>query len=105
MAGVGAAFDLNSGGLAQASPWMREHGLEWLFRLMAEPRRLWRRYLIQGSQFMWNVLLEFLESSISIRLRAPHPQTAAASITWEGQAWPSGASFRYYCGPSTNNRL
>jgi N-acetylglucosaminyldiphosphoundecaprenol N-acetyl-beta-D-mannosaminyltransferase len=56
--GVGAAFDLNSGQLKQAPAWMREHGLEWLFRLMAEPKRLWRRYLVQGSRFVWNVLLE-----------------------------------------------
>lgn len=56
--GVGAAFDLNSGQLKQAPEWMRERGLEWLFRLLAEPRRLWRRYLVQGSRFVWNVLLE-----------------------------------------------
>lgn len=56
--GVGAAFDLNSGHLKQAPEWMRERGLEWLFRLLAEPKRLWRRYLVQGSRFVWNVLLE-----------------------------------------------
>jgi N-acetylglucosaminyldiphosphoundecaprenol N-acetyl-beta-D-mannosaminyltransferase len=58
MAGVGAAFDLNSGNLVQAPRWMRENGLEWFFRLLAEPRRLWRRYLIKGSKFVWNVALE-----------------------------------------------
>jgi N-acetylglucosaminyldiphosphoundecaprenol N-acetyl-beta-D-mannosaminyltransferase len=58
MLGVGAAFDLNSGRLKQAPVWMRENGLEWLFRLLAEPKRLWRRYLVQGSKFVWNVLLE-----------------------------------------------
>jgi N-acetylglucosaminyldiphosphoundecaprenol N-acetyl-beta-D-mannosaminyltransferase len=58
MAGVGAAFDLNSGNLVQAPRWMRENGLEWLFRLLAEPRRLWRRYLIKGSKFIWHVTLE-----------------------------------------------
>jgi N-acetylglucosaminyldiphosphoundecaprenol N-acetyl-beta-D-mannosaminyltransferase len=58
MAGVGAAFDLNSGTLVQAPKWMRENGLEWLFRLLAEPKRLWRRYLINGSRFVWNVVLE-----------------------------------------------
>ncbi len=58
MLGVGAAFDLNSGRLKQAPSWMREHGLEWLFRLLAEPKRLWRRYLVQGSEFVWNVFLE-----------------------------------------------
>jgi N-acetylglucosaminyldiphosphoundecaprenol N-acetyl-beta-D-mannosaminyltransferase len=58
MAGVGAAFDLNTGRLVQAPGWMREGGLEWLFRLLAEPRRLWRRYLVQGPRFVWNVLRE-----------------------------------------------
>ncbi|MBV9343254.1 MAG: WecB/TagA/CpsF family glycosyltransferase [Acidobacteria bacterium] len=60
MLGVGAAFDLNTGRLKQAPAWMRENGLEWLFRLLAEPRRLWRRYIIGGSNFLWNILLEFL---------------------------------------------
>lgn len=60
MLGVGAAFDLNTGRLKQAPTWMREHGLEWLFRLSAEPKRLWRRYLIYGSQFVWNLSLEAL---------------------------------------------
>jgi N-acetylglucosaminyldiphosphoundecaprenol N-acetyl-beta-D-mannosaminyltransferase len=58
--GVGAAFDLNTGGLVQAPAWMRENGLEWFFRLLTEPRRLWRRYLIKGGQFVWNVGLELL---------------------------------------------
>jgi N-acetylglucosaminyldiphosphoundecaprenol N-acetyl-beta-D-mannosaminyltransferase len=61
MLGVGAAFDLNTGRLRQAPGWMRENGLEWLFRLLAEPRRLWRRYLIYGSLFVWNVLLETMK--------------------------------------------
>jgi N-acetylglucosaminyldiphosphoundecaprenol N-acetyl-beta-D-mannosaminyltransferase len=39
---------------------MRENGLEWLFRLGSEPRRLWRRYLINGSEFAWLVLLELM---------------------------------------------
>lgn len=37
---------------------MREHGLEWFFRLVTEPRRLWRRYLIAGSKFLWKLTLE-----------------------------------------------
>ena len=57
MVGVGAAFDFHTG-CAKASKWMREHGFEWLFRLVSEPRRLWRRYLILGSQFIWLALLE-----------------------------------------------
>ncbi len=61
MVGVGAAFDFHTGRVRQAPIWMREHGLEWFFRLVSEPRRLWRRYLIYGSQFVWNVNLEFLK--------------------------------------------
>ena len=60
MVGVGAAFDLNTGRVKQAPVWMREHGLEWFYRLLKEPRRLWRRYLIYGSRFMFYVLLELL---------------------------------------------
>ncbi len=58
LVGVGAAFDFFTGRARQAPPWMREHGLEWLYRLTTEPRRLWRRYLIYGSKFAWNVALE-----------------------------------------------
>ncbi len=58
--GVGAAFDIHAGVTPQAPKWMRENGLEWLFRLFAEPRRLWRRYLILGPQFVLLVLLEIL---------------------------------------------
>lgn len=60
LVGVGAAFDFHSGRVAQAPVWMREHGLEWLFRLLQEPRRLWRRYLIHGGKFAALVLLESL---------------------------------------------
>jgi N-acetylglucosaminyldiphosphoundecaprenol N-acetyl-beta-D-mannosaminyltransferase len=60
MLGVGAAFDLNTGRLKQAPVWMRENGLEWLFRLAAEPRRLWQRYIVNGSRFAWAVCREHL---------------------------------------------
>jgi len=60
LVGVGQAFDIHAGRLRQAPRWMREHGLEWLFRLAAEPRRLWRRYLIYSSEFVIFELLEFL---------------------------------------------
>jgi N-acetylglucosaminyldiphosphoundecaprenol N-acetyl-beta-D-mannosaminyltransferase len=56
--GVGAAFDLNSGRLRQAPKWMRENGLEWFFRLLAEPRRLWRRYLVTIPSAIWSISLE-----------------------------------------------
>jgi len=58
--GVGAAFDFHAGCMKQAPEWMRENGLEWLFRLVQEPRRLWRRYLLNGSEFVFNVALQEL---------------------------------------------
>ncbi len=58
LVGVGAAFDFFTGRSRQAPVWMREHGLEWFFRLSTEPKRLWRRYIVYGSQFAWNVALQ-----------------------------------------------
>ena len=56
--GVGAAFDFHAGRLKQAPVWMQENGLEWFYRLVHEPKRLWRRYLVNGPIFVWNVGLE-----------------------------------------------
>lgn len=50
--GVGAAFDFHAGNKPQAPLWMQRNGLEWTFRLMSEPRRLWRRYLINNPLFL-----------------------------------------------------
>jgi N-acetylglucosaminyldiphosphoundecaprenol N-acetyl-beta-D-mannosaminyltransferase len=52
MLGVGAAFDFHSGRVRRAPRWMQHVGLEWLFRLLREPRRLWRRYLVTNSIFL-----------------------------------------------------
>ena len=59
--GVGQAFDLYAGRKRRAPQWMREHGLEWLFRLFQDPGRLWRRYLIYNTQFIYSVFLELLK--------------------------------------------
>jgi N-acetylglucosaminyldiphosphoundecaprenol N-acetyl-beta-D-mannosaminyltransferase len=55
--GVGAAFDIHAGLSTQAPPWMRRVGLEWLFRLSREPRRLWRRYLYNNPRFVARILM------------------------------------------------
>ncbi len=60
MLGVGAAFDMNSGKLQRAPAWMQERGLEWLFRLIAEPQRLWKRYLVTIPKTAWFVCLELI---------------------------------------------
>lgn len=58
MVGVGAAFDFLSGAKPQAPRWMMRSGLEWLFRLMTEPRRLWRRYLKRNPRFLARMAVE-----------------------------------------------
>ena len=60
MVGVGAAFDFMAGTKAQAPSWIRDNGFEWLFRLVAEPRRLWKRYLIGNMLFIGFFLKEFV---------------------------------------------
>ena len=52
MVGVGAAFDFHAGRLKQAPQWMQRAGLEWFFRLLMEPRRLWRRYILETPLFL-----------------------------------------------------
>jgi exopolysaccharide biosynthesis WecB/TagA/CpsF family protein len=57
---VGAAFDFHAGTLPQAPVWMQNVGLEWLYRLTQEPKRLWQRYLFFNPLYLWNILLQIL---------------------------------------------
>jgi N-acetylglucosaminyldiphosphoundecaprenol N-acetyl-beta-D-mannosaminyltransferase len=54
--GVGGTFDVIAGRTKRAPGWMQNIGMEWFYRFMQEPRRMWRRYLIGNSQFIWLVL-------------------------------------------------
>jgi N-acetylglucosaminyldiphosphoundecaprenol N-acetyl-beta-D-mannosaminyltransferase len=58
LAGVGQGFDVIAGRTNRPPAWMGSHGLEWLYRLVHEPRRLWKRYAIYNSLFLWYLLLE-----------------------------------------------
>jgi N-acetylglucosaminyldiphosphoundecaprenol N-acetyl-beta-D-mannosaminyltransferase len=58
MLGVGAAFDFHAGTKQQAPRWMQRSGLEWLFRLLSEPRRLWKRYLVSNTMFVFLIFLQ-----------------------------------------------
>jgi len=60
MLGVGAAFDFHAGLKSQAPAWMQKIGLEWFFRLITEPRRLWRRYLYHNPRFVFLAILDLL---------------------------------------------
>ena len=56
--GVGGSFDVVSGFVKRAPLWMQNNGLEWLYRLLQEPRRMWRRYLVGNSEFIYLILKE-----------------------------------------------
>jgi len=71
MIGVGAAFDFHAGLKRQAPRWVQRAGLEWLFRLGTEPRRLWRRYLANNPRFVWHVARQLLRASGHHRASAP----------------------------------
>jgi N-acetylglucosaminyldiphosphoundecaprenol N-acetyl-beta-D-mannosaminyltransferase len=65
MLGVGAAFDFLSGVKSQAPAWMQRAGLEWVFRLASEPRRLWRRYAYHNPRFVALFAGQYLKSLIT----------------------------------------
>ncbi|QYO62265.1 WecB/TagA/CpsF family glycosyltransferase [Leptolyngbya sp. 7M] len=58
---IGATIDFEAGNVSRAPRWISEMGLEWLHRLLSEPRRLWKRYLIEGPSFFWYALLQLLD--------------------------------------------
>ena len=53
---IGAVFDFYAGTAKRAPQWWQEHSLEWLYRLIKEPRRMWKRYLVGNVLFLWNIL-------------------------------------------------
>ena len=55
---IGAVFDFFAGTVERAPIWWQDHGLEWLYRLIKEPKRMWRRYIIGNSLFLWNMVKE-----------------------------------------------
>lgn len=60
MLGVGAAFDFIAGSKKHAPRWVQSLGLEWLFRLFSEPKRLWKRYLKQNPRFIWYFIQQWI---------------------------------------------
>ena len=55
---IGAVFDFFAGTVKRAPMWWQDHGLEWLYRLLKEPKRMWRRYIIGNALFLWNMVKE-----------------------------------------------
>ena len=60
MVGVGAAFDYHTGRISDCSYWIKRAGLQWLHRLLQDPRRLWKRYLKNNPAFLWRISLQIL---------------------------------------------
>jgi N-acetylglucosaminyldiphosphoundecaprenol N-acetyl-beta-D-mannosaminyltransferase len=58
MFGVGAAFDFHTGRIQDAPQWVKHIGMQWLHRLVQDPRRLWKRYLLNNSAFLWHITLQ-----------------------------------------------
>lgn len=72
VAGVGAAFDFLAGTVEEAPAWMMKAGLEWLFRLSREPKRLWRRYIWNNPAFVLLVIRQLLVGRLT-RSKSPSP--------------------------------
>ncbi|WP_306671137.1 WecB/TagA/CpsF family glycosyltransferase [Endozoicomonas sp. SESOKO1] len=60
--GVGGTFDVVAGKVNRAPLWMQKYGLEWFYRIVQEPRRMWKRYLVTNSKFAWYLLWEKIGS-------------------------------------------
>jgi N-acetylglucosaminyldiphosphoundecaprenol N-acetyl-beta-D-mannosaminyltransferase len=67
MLGVGAAFDVHTGVTKDAPRWMKRAGLQWFHRLLQEPGRLWKRYLINNPKFIFSIALQLLRQGFSPR--------------------------------------
>lgn len=70
LVGVGAAFDFHAGLVSQAPPWMQRNGLEWIYRLSREPRRLWPRYARYNPRFMAGFARQYARHRRSVKRRA-----------------------------------
>lgn len=79
MLGIGGAMPVFSGQVARAPLWMQRGGLEWLFRLMAEPRRLWKRYFVTNSLFIYQALKQKLSFIGESRSYTPEVRFAKPS--------------------------
>src|SRR5262249_22127777 len=73
--GVGGSFDVLAGFIKRAPRWVQSLGLEWFWRLLMEPRKLWKRYLTTNSEFMW------LAGREIVARRLGRPRTTEAPLT------------------------
>ncbi|HEY7725524.1 MAG TPA: WecB/TagA/CpsF family glycosyltransferase [Anaeromyxobacteraceae bacterium] len=72
--GVGGSFDVLAGAIRRAPRWMQSMGLEWSWRLMMEPRKLWKRYLTANSEFLWIAGREILARRLGLPVPRQSPR-------------------------------
>lgn len=72
MVGVGAAFDFHTGRIRDCAPWIKRAGLQWLHRLLQDPRRLWKRYAQKNPAFLWRITIQLLRDSPLAKQRPRH---------------------------------
>ncbi len=80
MFGVGAAFDYHTGRIRDCSEWIKRAGLQWLHRLLQDPRRLWRRYLRTHPRFIWRISLQLLQARKPSTIEPSMHQRPSAKI-------------------------
>lgn len=80
MIGVGAAFDYHAGTRRRAPVWLQDRGLEWLYRLATEPRRLMRRYLVTNTLFIVGVSLQLVQGKFAASRRRWHGEIEAGDV-------------------------
>ena len=80
---IGATIDFEAGNIKRAPKWISEIGLEWLYRLLAEPRRLWKRYLVHGPSFFWLIAKQKLNLYVdpfSPDYSEPYPEVSGKQM-------------------------
>lgn len=97
---IGATINFEAGSMKRSPRWMSEIGLEWLFRLLSEPQRLWKRYLIDDLPFFWLVLLQKFRLYKNPWLQVDKYQT----ITNSTKLKTSTTDFLYSKNKSVNNK-
>lgn len=84
MFGVGAAFDFHTGRIKDAPDWVKKIGMQWMHRLLQDPRHLWRRYLRNNPAFMWHIALQLT----GLRRYPPAPPREVAQATIQTRPAP-----------------
>lgn len=78
LVGVGAAFDIHTGRIRDCPNWIKRSGLQWLHRLIQEPRRLWKRYLVNNPVFLWKITMQLMRHSGQSEAYASKPKDKVA---------------------------